>query len=288
MNPKLLLFLFCLGSSVPVCAQYKTQGSSKGNAAVKKTLQKKQHKPPKHTEPTKTFVEPAPLLKEASVFFVDSFFRKDRVREVNSSGYVLSPLGEAFIYRNELKRGRPYRQWLLYRNEDKTFFVVDPLAEAAVRTPKIIFPQSLQAPADIACKAKDQEGASIDSLFEDERILGYKTQKCSRVLSDGSKLEQWIAVELTVPMSPKSRMADALNKFRLPDNPEYGERAGCLVFREKKFDSTGKLVYSRNIKHFDLEHAEQRFFDLRGFGVSDILTGWVVKDPEPEEEKKKK
>ena len=289
MNPKLLLLLLLFGCGLHTQAQNKTPGSSRGSLPVKREAQKKQLKSPKRGQPVTSVNKPTPVLAEGSVLFVDSFFKKDKVREVSSSGFLLSPLGEAFIYRNELKRGRPYRQWLLYRNEDKTFYVVDPLAETAVRTPKIIFPQSLQSPAGIVCGADSSlNKSSIDPTVEDSRILGYKTQKCWTQLSDGSRLEQWIATELTFPLGPSSRMAAALNKFRLPDNPEYGERAGCFVLREKKYDSTGSMIYSRNLSHFDLTHAEQRFFDLQGFGITDILTGWVVKEPEPEVEKVEK
>lgn len=284
MNPKLLLIFLFLACSVSSSAKQKQQSRSEYNQPKKQAVKSNKKPSPKNSKSRTKPPEAAPPPREACLFFVDSVFRKDRLREVKSSGFVLTKLGEAFIYRNEMKRGRPYRQWLLFRYADSAYYVVDPLAETAVRTPRIIFPAIRQVAASdtsINPLAATADG-STDVQF------GFKTRKYTLTLNDGRKLDQWVATELTFPLGHGTRMAAALQKFQLPDKLEYGERAGCFVLNEKLYDENGKLTYSRSLDKLDLNNGEHRFFDLSGFGITDILTGWVVQDPQPDSTEKKR
>lgn len=269
MNPLLRLLLIGLIFCYPAVAQPK-QNNSSGGGPAKKSPAKTQarHKKSRIKADTVAAQLPPPPVN-ACIYFVDSFFKKEKPKEVSSLGLVLSPQGEAYISRDELKRGRPYRQWLLYRFQDSSYYVVDPLAETAIRTPKIVF---LNPPKTVTESASEDTFLNYVSDTLGEEVLGYATRKYTYLLSDGGKLEQWVAHELSFPLAQNVRMRDALNKFRFPDQQFFQTRAGCFVVRERRFDKNGRITYSRNLQRIDLNKAETRFFDLSGFVISDILT----------------
>lgn len=274
MNPLLRLLIIVLVFCYPASAQPKQNRSTGGGLSKKAAMKTRPHNKKQHAKTDSVTVSPALPPPTACIYFVDSFFKKDKVREVSSCGLLLTPQGEAYISRDELKRGRPYRQWLLYRFSDSCYYVVDPLAETAIRTPKIVF---LNPPKTAT------EASSGDSFFNyvsdtvGGDIFGYSTRKYTYLLSDGGRLEQWVATELSFPLAQNVRMRNALEKFQFPDQQVFRERAGCFVVRERRYDKNGRIGYCRELQRLDMNQAESRFFDLSGFAISDILTGWEVR-----------
>lgn len=207
----------------------------------------------------------------ATLAFVDSSFRKERLKSVSGTAMVFGKHGEAYVTRDELKPGEPDQQWFVYNYAEKANYIVMPKTKEAIKMPLI----NMQKMAERAAKkaAEDLEegdGAELEATDEYATFLGYKARKFILRQSNGSVMEQWVSTALRLNLGDNYVMGARLNAYKFPENPKYKEMANGFVVRMVQYDKKGKIKYTRTLSRFE-KTADEKYFDLSGFKVNDVL-----------------
>jgi len=207
----------------------------------------------------------------ATIAFVDSSFKKERPKSVTSTAIVFGKNGEAYVTRNEMKPDEPDQQWLVFNYADKANYVVIPKTKEAMKMPLINMQKMAERAAKKAAEDMEEDGGnSIEVTDEYATIQGYKARKFILTLSNGTTMDEWVSTALKLNLGDNYVMGARLNAYKFPENPKYKEMANGFVVRLVQYDKKGKVKYTRTLSRFE-KTADEKYFDLSSFKVSDVL-----------------
>lgn len=207
----------------------------------------------------------------ATMAFVDSSFKKDRLKSVSGTAMIFGKHGEAYVTRDELKPNEPDQQWFVYNYADKANYIVTPKTKEAIKMPLI----NMQKMAERAAKkaAEDLEageGTTLEATDEYATIMGYKARKFVLRQSNGNVIDQWVSTALRLNLGDNYVIGARLNAYKFPENPKYKDMSNGFVVRMVQYDKKGAIRYTRTISKFE-KTADEKYFDLSGFKVNDVL-----------------
>jgi len=211
---------------------------------------------------------------QATIVFLDSSFKKDRVKNVMSSGMIFGKKGEAYVTRDEMKPDQPDLQWFVFNYADKANYIVMPKDMTAMKMPLINFQKMAERAATKA--AEDYEagdGATLEATDEYATILGYKSRKFVLTQTNGTVIEQWVSTGPKLVLGDNYVMGARLNSYRFPENPKYIEMSTGFVVRMVQYDKKGRVKYTRTLSRFEPGKSDEKYFDLSGYKVTDVLSG---------------
>ena len=278
---KALLFLFAsLLTALVAGAQ---PGRSAAHRAVQKSVEKKMDSTYRKQgrkavgdvtyENDKRYKNPTNKVL-ATLVFIDSSFRKDRLKYVTSSAMVFGKKGEAYVTRNELKPDEPDQQWFVFNYADKANYIVMPKDKSAMKMPLINFQKMAERAAKKAAEDMEEgEGATLAATDEYAIIQGYKSRKFVLTQANGTVMEQWVSTAMKLSLGDDYVMGARLNTYKFPENPKYKEMANGFVIRMMQYDKKGRVKYTRTLSRYDKGVADEKYFDLSPFKVTDVLGG---------------
>ncbi len=209
----------------------------------------------------------------ATIVFVDSSFKKERVKSVSSTAMIFGKAGEAYVTRNELKPDEPDGQWFIFNYADKANYIVTPKTKEAIKMPLINFQKMAERAAKKAAEDMEEgEGDSISATSEYATFMGYKARKFLLTRQNGTVIEEWVSIALKLNLGDNYVMGARLNSYKFPENPKCREMANGFVIRMVQYDKKGRVRYTRSLSRFD-KTADEKYFDLSSFKVGDVLGG---------------
>jgi hypothetical protein len=207
----------------------------------------------------------------ATLAFVDSTFKKERVKSVTGTAMVFGKHGEAYVTRDELKPNEPDQQWFVYNYQEKANYIVMPKTKEAMKMPLINMQKMAERAAKKAAEdLEDGDGNSIEATDEYATFMGYKARKFVYRQSNGTVIDQWVSTTLKLNLGDNYVMGARLNAYRFPENPKYKDMSNGFVVRMVQYDKKGAIKYTRTISRFE-KTADEKYFDLSGFKVNDVL-----------------
>ena len=211
---------------------------------------------------------------QATIFFLDSSFKKERVRNVMSSGMIFGKKGEAYVTRDEMKPDQPDLQWFVFNYADKANYIVMPKDKTAMKMPLINFQKMAERAAKKAAEDYEEgDGVTLEATDEYASIHGYKARKFILTQANGTVMEQWVSNGPKLVLGDNYVMGARLNSYRFPDNPKYKDLSAGFVVRMVQYDKKGKIKYTRTLSRFEPGKSDEKYFDLSDYKITDVLSG---------------
>lgn len=209
---------------------------------------------------------------QATVTYLDSTFKKDRVKGIMSTTLIFGKQGEAYVTRDE-EKGKDI-QWFIFNYADKANYIVQPEHRTAMKMPLINFKRMMEKTAEREAERTAADGGpTLQATDEYGSINGYRCRKFVQAGQRGTSTDLWVSNAIRLDLSGNYMMGARLDAYRFPDNPQYKDLAKGFIVRSVYYDDRGKVKYTRTLSAFNKGKADEKYFDLSGYKITDVLSG---------------
>jgi len=210
---------------------------------------------------------------QATICYMDSSFKKDRLKSVISTKVVFGKVGEAYVTRDESKKQDVY---FIFNYADKANYIVNVKDRTAIKMPLINFQKMMehqqQRAADAYSSSSDGD-VGIKATDEYATIAGYNARKYVMKSKDGKRVDMWLSKDVKMNLGDDYMFGSRLNAYKVPSNPLFADMTNSYVVRMVAYDDNDNISMTQTLSEFTMGKADETYFDMSGYKVTDILSG---------------